>query len=103
MADESDDALTLNQVPQSSSTIPGSSQSELAIDRQLDILDEVRVASESLVGTSEFLSRVDDIPDQQGLISGGSDEAAILIADGGDPSVVAFEDSVAFSTHVGYD
>lgn len=68
----------------------------MSIRRDDDILDKVVVSSEGLSGDTIVLLFLGDVPDDEGLISGSSEEGIRVVREGGDtgdPSVVSLEDS----------
>jgi hypothetical protein len=97
-------ALTAQNVPETNSVIPGSSQSILTISSKGNFLNNVRVTFEgagrnthghNLGGILNNLTRL-DLPDEASLITRGGDNGVLIFrrsSDGGDPSVVAKEAS----------
>ena len=109
--------LSSAEVPQSHGSIPGGGEEIVVVVGEGEVADEVGVAGELLDGLSEVgntLGLVVELPDEDGPVSGGSDQdLGVLVLllgvsglNGGDPVGVALEvsdflgvDGAFFSHH----
>jgi len=83
------------EVPKSQGFIPRAGESESSIGRQNNVLNEVRVTSESTFWGSSGISISGEIPRDNGFITGTRNEGFVITAgsNGGDPTIVTFENS----------
>ena len=107
VTDESLSGFTSLEVPKTDGRVPGRGKAETRILRDIDIRDEVRVASENSSRKTSFslvitISNVLEIPDDEGGISGTRDKELTVGTigksflsgfDAVNPAVVALEES----------
>lgn len=109
--------LSSTEVPQSEGSVPGGGEEVVVVVGEGEVTDEVGVTGELLDGLSEIsqtLGLVVELPDEDGPVSGGSDQhLSVLVLllgvsglNGGDPIGVALEvadflgvDGAFFSHH----
>jgi hypothetical protein len=76
---ETASGLSSGQIPQTQGLVPRTGQSVVAIGRQNDIADEMRVAVQTLLGNSVVLLVTGQLPDDQGAICGRKDKKKSLV------------------------
>jgi len=101
VANESSGGGARVQVPQTESSIPRARESELAVRRDDDILDEVGVSLEGSPWDTVFDGIGGQAPDKDGLVTRTGDDnllvalrsANLSSGDGSDPTCVALQKS----------
>lgn len=104
VADKSLGGLTLLQVPESESSVPGSREAVSSLSGKADFLDEVGVSLEDLSWLSPFLVLVGlvllfNVPNHERLVSGSRDQELLCLSvndvlsdlHGGNPSTVTLK------------
>lgn len=84
VTDESSSGFTGVQVPQSQSLVPRSGQGELTVGRDDNVRDEVVVTVQDLLGVTVFAVFSGELPDDDLLVSGTSQDHVGVFAGGGD-------------------
>jgi len=100
VSNESSSGKSSVEIPESESSVPRSRKSELTVRRDDEVLDEVRVSSQRLSGSSvssKICSSLSSkIPDDNGLVSRSRQEHIRVLGRGsnaGDPVAVSLENS----------
>ena len=97
-------ALSLSglDVPEAEGSVPRGTQAELAIRRDDDILNEVRVSDQGLDGKAVVALLAGELPDKDGLVTRGREQKLRVLRGGGkgsDPAGVAEKLSTLLEAH----
>lgn len=90
VANEAASALAGGDLPEAEGSVPGAGEGVLAIGGDDDVRDEVIVALESTLGNAVAIALLAlEVPDNDGLVTGGSEDHVGVLGggcDGSDPS-----------------